>query len=54
LDIGSEYDYRSIIDYFKIIVSWLWVLLWIFIFNFILLRIIYYIILWKFFPKESE
>lgn len=52
--IGEEYEYRSLLDYIKIISSILWILLWIFVFNFILLRVIYYIVLWKFFPKESE
>lgn len=52
--IGEEYEYRSLLDYIKIISSILWVLLWIFVFNFILLRVIYYIVLWQFFPKKYE
>lgn len=51
--IWKEYEYRTIIDYLKIISSILWVLIWIVIFNFILLRIIYYIVLWQIFPKKD-
>lgn len=51
--IGYEYEYRSLLDYFKLISSIIWILLWIFVFNFILLRIIYYIVLWKIFPKKD-
>jgi len=54
IDVWWEYDYRSILDYIKIIFSVIGVFLSIILFNFILLRIIYYIILWKFFPKENE
>lgn len=52
--IGKNDEYRSLLDYFKIILSILWIVLWIFIFNFILLRVIYYIVLWQFFPKKYE
>ncbi len=51
--IWQEYEYRSLFDYVKIISSILGVLLWIFTFNFILLRIIYYIVLGQFFPKKD-
>lgn len=53
INIWWEYDYRSILDYIKIIFSVIWVFLLILLFNFIFLRIIYYVVLWQFFPKEN-